>query len=116
MTSGVIEYPTAPPSRLRHSPLAAASFVISLLVPAMLILQPAGNFLIDGRPETDSLNVQLAAAWPLFVVATYVLFPVGLIAGAVAAMRRGHKRRLAIIACVINLAVLALLLGWIVNG
>ena len=54
-------------------------------------------------------------AWAGFVVATYILFPVGLIAGALGAMRRGYKRRLAVLACVINASVLETLLAWIIG-
>jgi hypothetical protein len=115
MTTDAIGYRTAPPPKLRPSPLGVTAFIISLFVPLMLILVRVFNFLIDGHSETYWLKVQLMPVWPGFVIATYVLFPVGLIAGALGAMRRGYKRRLAVLACVINASVLAALLAWIIG-
>jgi hypothetical protein len=123
MTTDSIGYRTAPPPKLRPSPLGVTAFVISLFVPLMLILVRVFNFLIDGHSETYWLGhseaywlkVRLMPVWPGFVNATYVLFPVGLIAGALGAMRRGYQRRLAVLACVINASVLAALLAWIIG-
>jgi hypothetical protein len=113
MTADAIEYRTAPPPRLRHSPLAVAAFVISLFVPLMLVLVRVFNFLIDSG--TYWLQVWLMSVMPGFVIASYVLFPVGLIAGALAVLRRGYKRRLAVLACVINAGVLMALLARIIG-
>ena len=115
ITSERIDYRPAPPPKLRHSMLGIAGFVISLLVPFMLLLQRLYNLLIDGHSEDYWLKVHYRASGPIFIIAIYMLFPIGLVCAALGAMRRGFKRRLALVACVINAIVLVTTLAWAVG-
>ena len=106
-----MENRTATPPTLRRSSLAVMAFVISLLMPTAFVLQKVYNYVTFIGYRGDILRV-----YPVFAVSVLLLFPIGLIFAVLGVMRRGHKRRLAVVACVIDGAVLAALVPLIIYG
>jgi hypothetical protein len=112
VTNDPIEYRTAPPPTLRHSPLAVAAFVISLFVPSVFVIQRVLNWMIQARLDQYWPKYLMPWGWAILAFGTELSFPVGLILGILAVMRRDYRRRLAVVACTINLLVLAALIKW----